>query len=240
MLFRSDYSPKTARFTTVDPIRDGHNWYAYCSNDPVNFVDLWGSLDCGIYNDRNGNPNALKNDKTVLNPNSHADISLSYTKNATNTLTVTVRNKNSDGTYDYSNNGVQVKRFNALNNVLTPEERGEPIKYNGYHYYPEQFPDGTWNLNKSHTSENPLIGPISISTDAYKMVEAYILDEKGNKEYITVRDDGYSIHSGTGNSTWGCIKMTDADIAEIAGLVNSVLSNGGKATITVLDAIKNK
>jgi len=37
-----DYSPKTARFTTVDPIRDGHNWYAYCSNDPVNFVDLWG------------------------------------------------------------------------------------------------------------------------------------------------------------------------------------------------------
>ena len=37
-----DYSPKTARFTTVDPIRDGHNWYAYCSNDPINFVDLWG------------------------------------------------------------------------------------------------------------------------------------------------------------------------------------------------------
>ena len=37
-----DYSPRTARFTTVDPIRDGHNWYAYCSNDPVNFVDLWG------------------------------------------------------------------------------------------------------------------------------------------------------------------------------------------------------
>ena len=37
-----DYSPATARFTTVDPIRDGRNWYCYVVNDPVNFVDLWG------------------------------------------------------------------------------------------------------------------------------------------------------------------------------------------------------
>ncbi|MCR4939958.1 MAG: DUF6531 domain-containing protein [Treponemataceae bacterium] len=37
-----DYSPALARFTTKDPIRDGLNWYAYCNNDPVNFVDMWG------------------------------------------------------------------------------------------------------------------------------------------------------------------------------------------------------
>ena len=37
-----DYSPSSARFTTVDPIRDGTNWFAYCGGDPVNFVDLWG------------------------------------------------------------------------------------------------------------------------------------------------------------------------------------------------------
>ena len=37
-----DYSPKVARFSTVDPIRDGRNWYAYVTNDPVNYVDLWG------------------------------------------------------------------------------------------------------------------------------------------------------------------------------------------------------
>ena len=40
-----DYSPEIARFTTVDPIRDGRNWYCYVVNDPVNFVDLWG-LQC--------------------------------------------------------------------------------------------------------------------------------------------------------------------------------------------------
>ena len=39
-----DYSPQTVRFTTVDPIRDGTNWFAYVNNDPVNYVDLWGLL----------------------------------------------------------------------------------------------------------------------------------------------------------------------------------------------------
>ena len=37
-----DYSPRAARFTTADPVRDGSNWYAYVNNDPVNYVDLWG------------------------------------------------------------------------------------------------------------------------------------------------------------------------------------------------------
>ena len=37
-----DYTPSIARFTTVDPIRDGNNWYAYVNNDPVNFVDPLG------------------------------------------------------------------------------------------------------------------------------------------------------------------------------------------------------
>ena len=32
------------RFTTVDPIRDGANWFAYVNNDPVNYIDLWGLL----------------------------------------------------------------------------------------------------------------------------------------------------------------------------------------------------
>lgn len=37
-----DYSPAAGRFTSVDPIRYGFNWYAYTGNDPVNYVDLWG------------------------------------------------------------------------------------------------------------------------------------------------------------------------------------------------------
>jgi RHS repeat-associated protein len=39
-----DYQPEAARFTTVDPVRDGNNWFAYVNNDPVNYVDLWGEM----------------------------------------------------------------------------------------------------------------------------------------------------------------------------------------------------
>ena len=46
-----DYSPKIARFTSIDPIRDGRNWFCYVVNDPVNFVDLWG-LQCKSESDR--------------------------------------------------------------------------------------------------------------------------------------------------------------------------------------------
>ena len=37
-----DYAPNQARFTTIDPIRDGNNWFAYVVNDPVNYVDPFG------------------------------------------------------------------------------------------------------------------------------------------------------------------------------------------------------
>ncbi len=37
-----DYKPEAARFTTVDPIRDGSNWFVYVNSDPVNYTDLWG------------------------------------------------------------------------------------------------------------------------------------------------------------------------------------------------------
>ena len=48
-----DYSPHTVRFTTIDPIRDGTNWFAYVNNDPVNYVDLWGLCASDSVNKQN-------------------------------------------------------------------------------------------------------------------------------------------------------------------------------------------
>ena len=36
------YDPSIGRFTTEDPARDGLNWYVYCNNNPIAFVDPWG------------------------------------------------------------------------------------------------------------------------------------------------------------------------------------------------------
>jgi len=38
------YNPLTSRFTQEDPIRYGLNWYVYCDNNPITFVDPWGLL----------------------------------------------------------------------------------------------------------------------------------------------------------------------------------------------------
>ncbi len=39
-----NYDPGTGRFTSEDPARDGLNWYAYCDNNPVAFVDPSGKI----------------------------------------------------------------------------------------------------------------------------------------------------------------------------------------------------
>jgi RHS repeat-associated protein len=53
-----DYKPEVAQFTTVDPIRDGRNWFVYVNNDPVNYVDLWG-LECEGSDKKNAQKNTI-------------------------------------------------------------------------------------------------------------------------------------------------------------------------------------
>ncbi|MBE7020833.1 MAG: hypothetical protein E7411_05320 [Ruminococcaceae bacterium] len=43
------YDTASGRFISEDPIKDGLNWYVYCGNNPVNFIDPLGLFD---YDDR--------------------------------------------------------------------------------------------------------------------------------------------------------------------------------------------
>ena len=36
------YDEETGTFMTLDPIKDGMNWYSYCAGNPVMYVDPWG------------------------------------------------------------------------------------------------------------------------------------------------------------------------------------------------------
>jgi|GEM_PF-3205750 len=54
-----DYASLLGRFTTVDPIQDGNNWYAYVNSDPVSWLDPWGLDTCPYANsgeDKKKNP----------------------------------------------------------------------------------------------------------------------------------------------------------------------------------------
>jgi hypothetical protein len=50
MFFKKIINTPLGRFTTVDPIKDGNNWYAYVGNNPVNFVDPLGLDETEVIN----------------------------------------------------------------------------------------------------------------------------------------------------------------------------------------------
>jgi len=81
-----DYKPQAARFTTLDPIRDGNNWFAYVNNDPVNWVDLWGLAEI-FADDINGKPIAVssgtdpKDSTTIVIQRNGSDKTFSDTLN---------------------------------------------------------------------------------------------------------------------------------------------------------------
>ncbi len=39
------YDPTIGRFITMDPAKDGRNWYVYCNNNPLMYVDPDGKTD---------------------------------------------------------------------------------------------------------------------------------------------------------------------------------------------------
>jgi len=160
------------------------------------------------------------------------DVSLYYVKNSTDTMYVTVI------TYNDDNEAVSMETttYDATNNVRSPEQRGDPVEYNDYYYYPIQHPDGTFELGKSmetREDQKKSMGEIKIPTNATQPVMT--TDIEGNPSGEIVTDDGYYIHSGTFNTTWGCIKMSDDDVEELAEIINSALDNGGSATLTVIN-----
>ena len=175
--------------------------------------------------------NVTKNSSgNKMSGNAYTDVIISYQKNANNKMSV------SELTYDSSGKLINVKNSNytATNKVKTPEERGTPVLFNGYYYYPKQFPTGSWELGKSCKSNDNYIGPLKIPTNAYQKVTTYKKESETSYSVSgTVNDSGYLIHSGAGSTTWGCIKMSDGDVALVAKSVDSAINSGGKAKLLV-------
>jgi RHS repeat-associated protein len=43
-----NYNPRNGRFSSEDPIKDGLNWYTYCVNNPIFFIDPSGLVMVGL------------------------------------------------------------------------------------------------------------------------------------------------------------------------------------------------
>lgn len=63
------YDPTSGRFTTVDPAKDGLNWYSYCANNPILFSDPTGciiQIEGGIDGDIFKNLSKLTDDELYI------------------------------------------------------------------------------------------------------------------------------------------------------------------------------
>ena len=59
------YKPEIGRFISEDPARAGFNWYVYCENNPIMYVDPWG-LDSWVYYDGRDFSEQAKTEADVL------------------------------------------------------------------------------------------------------------------------------------------------------------------------------
>jgi RHS repeat-associated protein len=208
-----DYQPEAARFTTVDPIRDGTNWFAYVNNDPVNWIDLWG-LD-SMYSTYIQGTGIMVSTYVPNNPNGSIDYE-------------NIR------TYSFSAaNNVSSKPTTTI-----PADKNETPEY----YYPQTFPAGTWDVQISRTvspdeKNAPQLGTVYVNTTAQQTVPTYgaTAPLPGAAPTNTQIDSAYGIHYKENGITAGCIAIGSQKEAEqFAALSDQALrSENGKSTITV-------
>jgi len=157
-------------------------------------------------------------------------------------VTVTMTVEGEDGT---ENNLVLAEReYYATNNVRTPEEREKPEYYNGYYYYPGNFPNGEHKIVSSGESQNGVIGPYLLA-DAQIEVQTYEKNEEGEwVKSIKKMDGGFEIHGGDGQGntqgdnnedypTWGCIRVDNSVARELIKFYKMITRAKGSATLTV-------
>jgi len=209
-----DYKPQAARFTTVDPIRDGSNWFAYVRNDPVNWVDLWG-----------------------------LDMMYSTYLQGSGKITTTYIPTNSNGSIDYVNiktYSFSATNNVVTDSRLTMPTDGGQKEF----YYPQSFPTGTTDVLPSlavsaDDKDKKYKGDVYIPTTATQTVDTYGTEKpvNGAQSTGTHVDGGYGYHYSESLETLGCLRAgTPEDANKFAALSDKALaSDRGISKLTVMD-----
>ena len=181
-----DYNPRQGRFTTVDPIRDGENWYGYVVNDPLNMIDRYGleAAQPTANNNQATNP-PVKSQETPYELKPPQD---GYNVFATQSGTFSKAQWNNESKKDFG--------LGFFVRIKTGD--GEVMNYG--HLDPDSVPK---NLNKGDpVNEGDHIGRIAVPTNGtssgpHVHVEKYVKQSNGKWKHV---DPGTKNPLGNKNS----------------------------------------
>jgi len=136
------------------------------------------------------------------------------------------------------------KTYTATNNpqpMTTPKATTIPSNEN---YYPQSYPNGTWDVKDVIHPNNNAYGQTKISTNAGQNVPTYTQVNGSWEQTGTTWDEGYQIHGGgysgspqgqnnVNDNTYGCIRMNNADVNELGKFVHTQIKTGATVTLTV-------
>ena len=81
--------------------------------------------------------------------------------------------------------------------------RGQP-------YMPRVFPVGNWHIFGTEVSDDPMLAPVVIKTDAHQPVRIWALAPGGGYDHETqdtIEDWAYELHLSQSETTLGCIHI---------------------------------
>ncbi len=213
-----DYASEVGRWTTVDPIRAGNNWYAYVNGDPANLVDPWG-LDnfVAVYYE------ATKTIKATYYPSSRdagASSPTSYSWKATSNPVDRLVAAPSSGKLVYSQ-AFPAGNWSLQKSVQKGNDAFGPVNIptTAYNDLPIYVPDPENQSGYSQSGEVSRTWGYGIHGGGYTTTDPF--SPMGNNNI----DD----------RTWGCIRMANVDVRQFASLSDSALQTAGKSQLAVKD-----
>jgi len=171
------YDPEIGRFITEDPVKDGSNWYVYCGNNPIMFVDPLG-LDA------------------IIITADHAAIGFGHTS---------ALYQNADGDWFYTYWGDKAAAVIRIPDTYIKEYRrncdvtansmaslsdfnnalSEILANNGFE-----------NITKNYTHATYIVGDFTKSLDAAYADVDKAYKNKCSKGTLTILDDGSKVFQG--------------------------------------------
>jgi RHS repeat-associated protein len=164
------YDAGKGRFINEDPIKDGLNWYAYCGNNPVSFVDPNGLIFCDSDTQPEELEKARKNNSVVVHEREEAiDIYLKlyiYGEMADKTAENGMTYKQAalqgitdgwQGEYDYKTVNVIINNLSGTLNGLAEEkmiQNQSRHTVNGYNVITVEILSGMYYDSKQNATTN--------------------------------------------------------------------------------------